>query len=224
MEKNSKEMKTKVETFIIEETAELIYDGKKLEQWNKKVAKLGLAGQTEIINKDKSPIPFMHLKKTMKNVFATLCPREVTVEEYNITPIPLEILDLIALAKKEKYFQKIIIRYDDEKPDPVCMGLTGYFYESTYYTDSNQSLKNKEFNTEEDLKAAGGEHPVFMIKETYLIGKWADVKHSFETLIEMAKKRYIKEESARHKSDIKISQRYLDDIPTEAETRFGATI
>ena len=34
LSKNSEEMKTVVETFVIEETAPLIYDNDKLEKWN----------------------------------------------------------------------------------------------------------------------------------------------------------------------------------------------
>ncbi|MFA5234148.1 MAG: hypothetical protein WC390_07095 [Sulfurimonas sp.] len=44
LNKNSNEMKTIVETFIIEETAELIYDNDKLDKWNELVDTLGLQG------------------------------------------------------------------------------------------------------------------------------------------------------------------------------------
>ena len=72
---NSASMKTVVETYIIEETQELIYDNEKLDQWNNLVAELGLTGQTKIQAKDKSPIPFLHMKSTLVNVFLQLCPR-----------------------------------------------------------------------------------------------------------------------------------------------------
>src|SRR5688572_22578206 len=122
LENNSSEMKTVVETFVIEETAELIYDNEKLDKWNELVGDLGLSGQTKIIKPTKSPIPFMHLKTSMKNVFEVLCPRKVAVEEYDVTPIPLEILELVALSKKEGYFTSIEIWYDEKSPDPVCVG------------------------------------------------------------------------------------------------------
>ena len=128
---NSNEMKTIVETFVIEETASLIYDNEQLDKWNGLVAELGLTGQTSIQTKEKSPIPFMHLKANFVAVFETLCPRKVDVSEYNISPIPLEILDLIALSVNEKYFDKIQIWYDDKNPDPVCIGLKGSWYSYT---------------------------------------------------------------------------------------------
>lgn len=122
---NSASMKTVVETYIIEETQELIYDNEKLDQWNNLVKELGLTGQTKIQAKDKSPIPFLHMKQTHIAVFETLCPRKVKVQEYDKTPIPVEILDLVALSVKEKYFNKIEIWYDDKTPDPACIGFAG---------------------------------------------------------------------------------------------------
>ena len=111
---NGAEMNTQVQTYLVEEVMELIYDGDRLAQWNNLVLELGLKGQSQIVKPDKSPIPFMHMKKGMENIFNTLCPRTVDVEAFNITPIPVEILDLIALSKKEGYFSQIKIQYDDK--------------------------------------------------------------------------------------------------------------
>jgi len=44
MKNNSKEMKTVVETFLMEETVELTYDQEKLDKWNGLVEELGLLG------------------------------------------------------------------------------------------------------------------------------------------------------------------------------------
>lgn len=44
---NSADTKTIVETFVIEETQELIYDNEKLDNWNTMVKDLGLNGQTK---------------------------------------------------------------------------------------------------------------------------------------------------------------------------------
>jgi hypothetical protein len=54
---NHESMKTIVETFLIEETIDLIYDNEQLDKWNKHVQELGLIGQTKIVQTDKSPIP-----------------------------------------------------------------------------------------------------------------------------------------------------------------------
>ena len=227
---NSNEMKTQVETFIIEETSELIYDNEKLNQWNELVNELGLEGQTKIVTKEKSPIPFMYLKKSLQNVFETLCPRKVDVEKFDISPIPVEILDLISLSKKEKYFSRIEIWYDDNNPDPVCVGITSEWY--TYdYDCVPDELKKQYFKTKEiALKAIQKINPEFKGNESfgweanqkyYLLGKWADVKHSFDDLKEMAKKRYIEQKGNEYRKQIKEAKRSLDDLETEAFEKFN---
>lgn len=219
-ELNNESMKTVVETFLVEETIELLHDGEKLEQWNNLVAELQLKGQTEIVSPDKSPIPYLHMKGTLVNVFNILCPRHVSIEEYDVTPIPVEILNLVALSKKERHFQKIEIWYDDVKPDPACIGITGSWEEYQWYDDSNKSLEDKEFSSKEDVIKAGGKHVNFNTKEKYLIGKWADVKHSLEELTEMAKARYIKQKGAEYTKQLKEAQRGLDDLELKAEEGF----
>lgn len=221
LQNNSLEMKTVVETFVIEETAELIYDNEKLDKWNGLVDELGLKGQSEIVKPEKSPIPFMHLKNSLVSVFDTLCPRKVEVEEYNITPIPVEILDLIALSKKEGYFNSVQIWYDDKSPDPACIGLTGYWGEATFYSDSNDSLKSIKFLSKKECIDAGAKRPQFYNTQKYLLGKWADVKHSFNELKEMATKRYIAEKGDFFRKAIKSAQRDLDDLETNAFDLFN---
>ena len=95
------ESQTVVQTYMVEETSDLVHDNDALTRWHDKVIELGLKGQTEIVTAKKSPIPFLDMNNKLQNVFLTLCPVWVNVEEYNRTPIPVEILDLIALSKKE---------------------------------------------------------------------------------------------------------------------------
>tara|TARA_R110000868_G_scaffold131960_4_gene342355 strand:- start:760 stop:1431 length:672 start_codon:yes stop_codon:yes gene_type:complete len=218
---NSKEMKTQVQTFVIEETAELIYDNDKLDRWNDLVSSLNLKGQTKIVTPDKSPIPFMHLKSSMINVFKTLCPRSVDVSEYDITPIPVEILDLIALSVGEKYFGQIEIWYDEKSPDPVCVGMTGYYYESQWNSTSNKLLDGMEFKTRKEVEDMGGKHVYFRDKNYYLLGKWGDVKYSFDKLKEMATKRFVAECSNDLNKKIKEAQRELLDVETKAFDKFN---
>jgi hypothetical protein len=220
---NSKEMKTIVETFVIEETADLIYDNEKLDKWNDLVRELNLQGQTTIVKPEKSPIPFMHLKKSLVNVFECLCPRRVNAEKYNITPIPLEILELIALSKREGYFEKVEIWYDEKSPDPICVGMK---YNSFYSRDRKGSFDTS-FPTKEEAishQEANGvldKEPYPMDETYYLLGKWADVKHSFDELKEMATKRFIAEKGNSYRKEIKEAQRGLDDLETEAFDRFN---
>ena len=216
-------MKTVVETFLIEETQELIYDNEKLDQWNAHVRELGLTGQTKIVKGEKSPIPFMHMKQTTVEMFNVLCPRKVDVKEYDATPIPVEILELIALSNREGYFNKIEIWYDDKTPDPICVGVKGYWYQSTWASDRNAALDNQEFDTRQDCEKAGATASVYFTeKGKYLIGKWADVKASFAELRERARQRFITEKGAELRKTIKDSQRELDDLEIKAIELIGA--
>jgi hypothetical protein len=56
-------------------------------------------------------------------MFKVLCACPVPVKEYDKTPIPLEVLSLIALSEKEKYFDELQIWYDNEAPDPILVGI-----------------------------------------------------------------------------------------------------
>ena len=66
------------------------------------------------------------------------------MQNYNITPIPVEILDLIALAQKENYFSKIEVWYDDKNQIPLLLEK-GKWY-------SYQSGVSKDFDSEKRLK------------------------------------------------------------------------
>ena len=189
-------MKTVVETFIVEETESLIYDNEQLDKWNKHVTELGLEGQTKIVKPEKSPIPFMHMKQTTKRVFETLCPQKVLVEKYNISPIPVEILDLVALSKKEQYFDKIEIWYDDKNLDPACVGF----------------IYNNENDRQNKYSWTG---------QWYLLGKWADVKASLEELTTRAVVRWKAERKNMLTKQIKDAQRELEDLEINAFRDFG---
>lgn len=232
LENNSNEMKTVVETFVIEETAELIYDNDKLDKWNELVKDLGLTGQTKIQSPEKSPIPFMHLKVTLKNVFEQLCPRKVKIENYDVTPIPVEILDLVGLSKRENYFQSIEIWYDDKSPDPACIGVTSEFYVYNQYVNIEGVAGKNYPNKQKAIEAILSVDPSFDTNKTigweanlkhYLLGKWADVKHSFEELKQMAQKRYIQEKGNDLRKKIKEAERELIDLETKAFDLFNAS-
>ena len=136
LKQNASDMKTTVETYLVEEVSELIYDGEKLDRWNDLVAQLGLTGQRSVVKPEKSPIPFLIMNEQIKAVFETLCPNKVDVSEYNQMPIPVEILDLISLSVKEEYFGEIQIWYDEKQKDPVCVGK-----EASWCVDDSQGHK-----------------------------------------------------------------------------------
>lgn len=217
---NHESMETVVETFLIEETVDLIHDNEQLDKWNKHVEDLGLTGQTRIVKKGKSPIPFMHLKKSHQNICTTLCPRKEDIENYSATPIPVEILDLIALSKKEGYFNKMQIWYDDKSPDPFAVGIKSVWYSYAISGENPEEFESKEaaLNNAHDGKS------VYFREwdaQYYLLGKWADVKHSWDELKEMATKRFIAEKSNEYHNKIKEAKRGLEDIKNEAFDAFN---
>lgn len=193
---NSPEMKTVVETFVIEETAALIYDNEQLDAWNAHVAELGLAGQTALLEKEKSPVPFLYMNQRLKKIAETLCPRKVEIEQYNASPIPVEILGLVALSKREGYFDKVQVWYDEQTPGPFCVGLR-YAKESDRASGYSWNMNH------------------------YLIGKWADVKRSFDELYQMAVQRFAKEKTAEAKGKILTAQRAIEDLKANPEGVFS---
>lgn len=119
-----------IQKFIVEETAELIYDSDKIDEWTSKCEELGLSHQIALAKGEgKSPIPFEYMNTVSERVYETLCPKKESYKTYHKTAIPLEVLSLIALAEKEQYFEKIEIWYDDKTPDPLAVG---YVKEGTY--------------------------------------------------------------------------------------------
>lgn len=197
---NNKSMATVVETFFVEETLSLVHDATDLQKWNDLVEFLELSGQKTIVKEDKSPIPFLWMNAVLVNVFDTLCPTKIDVTKYDKMPIPLEILDLVALSKRENYFDSIKIWYDDKTPDPVCIG----------------------YRTPEEYKHKDNWYKEYYA-EKYLLGKWSDVKATFKELTERAKQRFINTTSLALKTQIKQATRALEDMQDQADEKFSFT-
>jgi len=221
-------MKTVVETFVMEETAELIYDDKKLDKWNRLIKELNLSGQKLVVEPDKSPIPYMYMNQNLINIAETLCPRKDSYTEYNATPIPLEILEHISLSVKEQYFEKIEIWYDDKSKDPFAIGINNEWKLCDINDKWNDHEDKTLFTSEEKAKNYIRENGLIAQTRStwntkyYLIGKWADVKRSFDELRDMAVKRF----KTQFKEDInrrlKECQRELEDIDNKSFEKFGA--
>ena len=119
-----------IETYLIEDSEKMISEPEHLEEWLKTVEDLGLEGQKELAKPGKSPIPFLAMNRAMERVYATLCPNKTKVHQYRNSTIPLRVLSLIALSEREKYFCKVEIWDDKEKPDPVAVGYLNDNYDS----------------------------------------------------------------------------------------------
>lgn len=122
------------EIYLLDECKDITFDEDKKEEWLKIIDELDLTGQKELVSDKESPIPFLYMNESMKNVYETLCPCEIGVNQYSKSPIPLQVLGIIKLCETENYFEKLIIRYDDVNIDPVLVGInkTGN-YSKDYY-------------------------------------------------------------------------------------------
>ena len=198
LQNNNQSMATVVETFIIEETSELLHDNDALDQWNAKVTELGLSGQEKVRVVGKSPIPFMWMNSALIKTFEVLCPKKENIQAYSNTPIPVEILNLVSMSVKEGYFDKIEIWHNEKNPDPVCIG---------YKYTADGSEWNKDWYAKK-----------------YLIGRWADVKSSLDTLVKNAKAIFIYEQRTEISLTIKRNQRALEDLEQAAEQAFGTAL
>jgi hypothetical protein len=117
-----------VEIYLEPELAEMVGNPEVTEEWKQLAESLGMQGQLNLIKpksegeKDKNPSPYIHMNKKAERMFAILCPEVVAYKKYDKSTIPREVLKEIALAEKEKYFDKICIWYDDASPDPLVVG------------------------------------------------------------------------------------------------------
>lgn len=110
-----------IQSFLVEEAKELIYDTDKLDEWKEKCEQLGLENQLSLCSKG-SPVPFEYMNSTAQRVYETLCPKKENYKIYRKTAIPMEVLSLIALSVHENYFEYVEIWYDDKTPDPLAVG------------------------------------------------------------------------------------------------------
>lgn len=225
---NSNEMKTIVETFVIEETQELIYDNDQLNEWNNILDELGLKGQTQIVSPEKSPIPYLYMKDTLVNIFNRLCPVVVDIKDFDKSPIPLEILRLVSLSINDKHFTRIQIWYDDKNPDPACVGVLEQHYIKNRHKwgklDEHPVFKTKkeadEYIKEHNIMGVES-HKDYSSEKYYLIGKWGDVRRDFNELRQMAKERFMNEERNEIEERIKLANRDLEDLENKADKTFG---
>ena len=193
---NNESMNTVVETFFVEETTNLIHDNDALQKWNERCEELGLTGQTKVVVADKSPIPFLWMNAALVNTFQTLCPTKCKISDFDKSPIPLEVLDAVALCKREEYFYKTEIWYNEEDKDPVVVG---------YKFEQGTSDWEKDYYSQK-----------------YLIARWADVKASLDALIEKAKRIFLQSRTVQLNQDIRTKQRELEDLPMTVQNNFGA--
>ena len=120
------------EIFIQPELEEIVIDSSKKDEWYQKVTELGLEGQLKLTNNSKKDAasPYTFINEQMKLVFETICPTKSSVDKYDKSAIPIDVLSHIALCKQEGYFHKLEIWYDNKNADPILVGYLSGSYSS----------------------------------------------------------------------------------------------
>jgi len=214
-----------IETYVIEETSNLIHNDADLDEWRRLTQELGLTSQKEITRLDKSPVPFLPMNKRIENILTELCPTTVEIKRYNVTPIPLEVLKLVSLSVNEHYFERIEIMYDETSKDPACIGtVPGWYVDNP--SGSKQTQYGSFFTKEECEKYIldnnlASHKPYHYTGQKYLIARWADVKQSWEELGERASKLFCSRKVASIEKDIVEKKAELENVRNEAVLRFS---
>lgn len=184
---------TVTEIFLDNELTPLITNSEDLEKWHEAVRSLGLEGQAALTKEGKSPIPFLPMNAGMVKVYGVLCPKVMKVEKYAGSAMPQRVLDAIALCKRENYFHEIEVWSDDQKPDPIVVGIF---------------LENPDHSWDKTL---------------YLIARWGDELRSFAELRAQAIKRYTEDKRTKLTIGIKGYQRQLEELDARVLEDFRGT-
>jgi hypothetical protein len=188
-----------VENYFNQELTDVVFEIEALDTWKELSEQLGLEKQLDFVKGKESPLPYPYLNESMVRIYSTLCPRKVDFKKYDKTPIPLEVLEQIALCIKEKYFKQIEIWYDDKTPDPVVVGTI-----CKYYTYNKEGKRTEDFNTKEEAEINKGNG--WSVYETdinrYIVARWGDVLRPLRELKDLAKERIIDKFASELKKEI----------------------
>lgn len=218
------------EIYQDQELLDISFEIDSLDEWKKLNEELGLSKQLEFTKSAKSPIPYPYINESMKRMIGVLCPCKVSVEEYNKTPIPLEVLKQLSYSKSENHFNRYEIHYDDKSPDPFLIGICNKYYARIKTSDGvielGEGFNYKLFSSKEECETycKNNGKEIHSINEynwgedykTYLIARWGDVVRPINELKEMAKERIIEKYEAEIKNAIANKQAALDKLTENA--------
>jgi len=122
--------------------------------------KLGIAlpdndKQSEVIN------IYRPLNSYEVNCLEVLCKGSCPLKNYDITPIPLEILEEVMILTENKVFEEFIVLHSVDDPDPIIIA--------------------KKYRNEKD-RADGYSWK----KQSFIVARWGDQAKPFEQLISEA--------------------------------------
>lgn len=225
-----------VETYFNQELSDITFEVEALEEWKQIAQSLGLQNQLELTKGKLSPVQYPFINEVMHRVYSTLCPRVVKLEEYKVTPIPLEVMRCIAQCANDNIFSRIEIWYDDKNADPLAVGITESYY--GYVLDSEdrevimrfENSKETFYGTEQEVRAEAQRrglkcrHVWSSDKTLYLIARWGDELRDFATLKKIAIERFIENETGELQKKIAEFSQKLELIKENTVSYFNGNL
>lgn len=154
------------------ENVGLLLDENELAEYQQLAEELGIP---EVKN-NKTPSVYQTLNNVQIRALDALCPAKLSLEAYNRSTIPVEVLRAIKFIKENEMFDFIKVWYDDKNPDPIIVG-------EKYISETDRE-KGYSWNTTK-----------------VLVARWGDCAYELPELIEMGKAR-LKEEFTAKAIDI----------------------
>jgi hypothetical protein len=114
-----------VEVYMIEGAESEISDPEVNAEVQKLIDECGLSGQRGLLGDGGTRFPFPVLTSEEQGVLKTLFPESRPVEKYDADAIPLRVLSMVALCKREKFFDKFEVWYSPAAhvDDPFLIGV-----------------------------------------------------------------------------------------------------
>lgn len=146
------------------------------------IEELGLEGQRGMLSRRTTEAgetvttrcPYREMTAEEGRVYGMLLPSKMSLEEYNRGPVPLRILQVAALAKREGWFDKLVVCCPESArdKDPLLLGVR-----TTRRTESwTQGM---------------------MMDTEFVLARWGEVLEPFEVLVEKARKQWVERNRAR---------------------------
>jgi hypothetical protein len=150
------------------ENVGLLLDENELAEYQQLADELGIPE----VKQGKTPSVYQTLNQVQIRALKALCPAEISLENYNRSTIPVEVLRAIKFIKENEMFDFIKVWYDDKNPDPIIIGEK--------YRTENDRVSGYTWNTEK-----------------VLVARWGDCAYELPELVEMGKERLKREFTER---------------------------
>ena len=127
------------------ENVGLLLDENELAEYQQLAEELGIPE----VKQGKTPSVYQTLNQVQIRALEALCPAKSSLDSYNRSTIPVEVLRAIKFIKENEMFDFIKVWFDDKNPDPMIIG-------ERYRTESDR-VNGYSWNTEKVLIARWGD-------------------------------------------------------------------